>query len=656
MRESTLWASQGGPIIGEIKNGKKYPFGTVPATEYDADMQVLHTEIAGLNSAVVACQGNLAGLTSALDTLSGQYGATVPGLSESVSALRVQIGDVSAALTAATQTLTAGISEVDTKVDSLDTSYGTRLTAAESGITRLSAETAQNAQDIASQAGRITAAETGLQNLAAESARNTQDIATQSGNITVLTGRVDTLAAKEAGDVETLTGRLDTAASDLRSTQITVRDHTTSINALTTTTGHLNDTVESLGSSVDRHAAAIETLQAAAGALSSDLGAVTDLATATSATTAANSEAITGIRDAITQMRASITANATAINAFNAAITELTSTQNVDRATLTARIQAAENSVTALSNTVDSMGTTLSNQISGLRAGMTVNSQDIAVIKSTLQIQGAAVESVENRCTAVENRMNSQEVGMATLRQQLLNSVMNIENEIEQVVTDKAAIKNDLNDLTEALNDYEAVTNATLQEHNYRIARLEGGDPARINSFTASPNICEMGGSENIILSWDIYGDVDMITINGEPVTGTSKTYANVREDTTYNLSVKDTKGNTLNSSVSVDFVNHLFWGVSDSPNQTEGAVKALDYTEMSDTRTRTIHVSPSNEYIYYAYPKRLGTSEFRVNGFTGGFENPVTVAIDNHSGYTEDYYVYRSVNKISGTLDVEII
>ena len=147
-----------------------------------------------------------------------------------------------------------------------------------------------------------------------------------------------------------------------------------------------------------------------------------------------------------------------------------------------------------------------------------------------------------------------------------------------------------------------------------------------------------------------------MITINGEPVTGTSKTYANVRDDTTYNLSVTDTKGNTLNSSVSVDFVNHLFWGVSDSPNQTEGTVKALDYTEMSDTRTRTIHVSPSNEYIYYAYPKRLGTSEFRVNGFTGGFENPVTVAIDNHSGYTEDYYVYRSVNKISGTIDVEII
>ena len=600
MRESTMWASQGGPIIGEIKNGKKYPFGTVPATEYDADMQALRTEIAGLNTAVVSCEGTLSGLQTALDTLAGQYAATVPGLSQSISDLRVQVGDVSAALTAATQSLTASISAVDTKADNIDESCGQRINA--------------------------------------------------------LDGRVSTLAAKEAGDVETLTGRLDTAASDLRSTQITVRDHTTSINALTTTTGHLNDTVESLGSSVDRHSAAIETLQAAAGALSSDLGAVTDLATATSATTAANSEAITGIRDAITQMRASITANATAINAFNAAITELTATQSADRATLTARIQAAENSVTALSNTVESINTTLSNQISGLRADMTVNSQDIAVIKSTLQTQGAAIASAEDRCTAVESRMNAQEVGMATLRQQLLNSVMNIENEIEQVVTDKAAIKADLAELTASVNAYEADTDATLREYNTRIARLEDSTPLEIISFTAVPDVCEIGGSENVVLSWNVQGNIESLTINGEPVSGSSKTYANVHEATSFTLNAVDAKGNIARRTISVDFVNHIFWGVSASANQTEGTVKALDNTELSNVRARTITVSANNEYIYYAYPKRLGTSEFRVNGFTGGFENPAIVSIDNHAGYDEDYYVYRSANKLNSTFEVHII
>ena len=105
-----------------------------------------------------------------------------------------------------------------------------------------------------------------------------------------------------------------------------------------------------------------------------------------------------------------------------------------------------------------------------------------------------------------------------------------------------------------------------------------------------------------------------------------------------------------------MDFVNHIFWGVSASANQTEGTVKALDNTELSNVRARTITVSANNEYIYYAYPKRLGTSEFRVNGFTGGFENPAIVSIDNHSGYDEDYYVYRSANKLNSTFEVHII
>ena len=515
MRESTMWATEGGPIIGEIRNGKKYPFGTVSATQYEADMAAMNTEISGLNAAVVACQGSLTGLSSALDTLSGQYAATVPGLSQAVSDIRVQVGEVNAALTAAVASLTASIGEVNTKTD---------------------------------------------------------------------------------------------------------------------------------------------TQAAAIGTLSSDLGAVTDLATGTAATAAANSEAITGIRDAITQMRASITENAQAINAFNSAITELTSTQNVDRATLTARIATAETSISALAQTVEGYNTGLSNQIAAIRANVTTNTQDIAVIQNTLQIQGAAVESVENRCTAVENRMNTQEVGMATLRQQLLNSVMNIENEIEQIVTDKAAIKADLTALTQAVNAYEADTDATLREYNTRIARLEDSTPLEIISFTAVPDVCEIGGSENVVLSWNVQGNIESLTINGEPVSGSSKTYANVHEATSFTLNAVDAKGNIARRTISVDFVNHIFWGVSASANQTEGTVKALDNTELSNVRARTITVSANNEYIYYAYPKRLGTSEFRVNGFTGGFENPAIVSIDNHAGYDEDYYVYRSANKLNSTFEVHII
>ena len=548
MRESTMWATEGGPIVGEIRHGKKYPFGTVTMAKFDEQIAEINARIDGLNYDVVACQGALTGLQTSLDTLSGQYAATVPGLSQAVSDIRVQVGEVNAALTAAVASLTASINTVDAKTDSIEASYGTRLTAAENGLTRVSAESAQNAQDIAAQATTI-------------------------------------------------------------------------------------------------------------GTLSNDLGAVTDLATGTAATAAANSEAITGIRYAITQMRASITANADAINAFNAAITELTSTQNVDRATLTARIAAAENSVTALAQTVEGYNTGLSNQIAALRASVTASAQDIAVIQNTLQIQGAAVESVENRCTAVENRMNTQEVGMATLRQQLLNSVMNIENEIEQIVTDKAAIKADLTALTQAVNAYEADTAITLRELNNRVSALEDSIPLEILNFRATPDVCEIGGSENVILSWNIQGTIAQITLDGQDVTGeTQATKANVRENTSYLLNVADRRGNTARATASVKFVNHVFWGTSASAEATEATLKGLDHTELSDVRARTFNVSPDFEYIYYGYPKRLGTSEFKVNDFVGGFEDPEIVSVDNHAGFYEDYYIYRSANKLNSSFEVHVI
>ena len=44
------------------------------------------------------------------------------------------------------------------------------------------------------------------------------------------------------------------------------------------------------------------------------------------------------------------------------------------------------------------------------------------------------------------------------------------------------------------------------------------------------------------------------------------------------------------------------------------------------------------------------------VNDFTGGFEDPAIVSIDNHSEFYEDYYVYRSANKLSSTFEVHVL
>lgn len=253
--------------------------------------------------------------------------------------------------------------------------------------------------------------------------------------------------------------------------------------------------------------------------------------------------------------------------------------------------------------------------------------------------------------------MNSEEVAMATLRQQLLNSVNNINDELDMINTDKAAIKADLAALAESISAYEADTAITLREYNNRISALEDSVPLEIINFRATPDICETGGSENVILSWNIQGTIAQITLDGQNVTGqTEVTKPNVRETTTYLLNVADRRGSTARATVTVNFVNHVFWGTSASAEASEATLKGLDYTELSDDRVRTFNVDPDYEYIYYGYPKRLGTSEFKVNDFVGGFEDPVIVSVDNHAGFSEDYYVYRSANKLNSRFEVHVI
>lgn len=112
----------------------------------------------------------------------------------------------------------------------------------------------------------------------------------------------------------------------------------------------------------------------------------------------------------------------------------------------------------------------------------------------------------------------------------------------------------------------------------------------------------------------------------------------------------------SVSRSVDVSFVNHIFWGTTSSSQINEGVVKGLDNTALTDVRTRTFRESPNNEYIVYAYPKRLGTSTFVSGGYEGGFNNPITVAMDNHSGLEEDYYVYRSENRLTVPVEISVL
>lgn len=182
-----------------------------------------------------------------------------------------------------------------------------------------------------------------------------------------------------------------------------------------------------------------------------------------------------------------------------------------------------------------------------------------------------------------------------------------------------------------------------------RLDALEYVD-MKINTFTASPSVCELGSSNTINLAWTLSKAATQQTINGMSVTGNSKAFTSVTTGMTYMLNVTD--GHTSASkSVSVTFANQIYFGAASDLTTVTQLSNVL-----SNTKARTITVDAgAGEYIVYAIPVRLGDVSFFVGGFEGGFEDPVEQILTNESGYQEKYNVYRSTNSNLGETTVEI-
>lgn len=185
----------------------------------------------------------------------------------------------------------------------------------------------------------------------------------------------------------------------------------------------------------------------------------------------------------------------------------------------------------------------------------------------------------------------------------------------------------------------------------------------KITSFKASATVAEIGSTiKDVSLSWVTNKVPASVTINGETLdpSSTSKmiTSANLTGDTTYTLTVKDEEGAVDKKSVTIDFLNGAYYGVSDTTddnNITDAFVKSLTKI-LSDSKARTIQLTANKgQYIYYCIPARLGTPMFYVGGFEGGFDVVKTFDFTNANGYTESYNIYRSTHDNLGTTEVVI-
>lgn len=180
-----------------------------------------------------------------------------------------------------------------------------------------------------------------------------------------------------------------------------------------------------------------------------------------------------------------------------------------------------------------------------------------------------------------------------------------------------------------------------------------------VTSFTNDIGTVELGVTVGtVVLNWAFNKPITSQSIDqGIGALGAAvRTYTQSGTYTTsrtYNLTASD-GSNTANGSTSVLFRHKRYWGNSTNTSLTDGQIIALN-SEFSTTRVQSRTVSPSGEYVYFAYPAAWGLASFTVNGLLNTDWTLVARSFVNASGYTETYNIYRSNNLLTGTYVIAI-
>jgi len=188
----------------------------------------------------------------------------------------------------------------------------------------------------------------------------------------------------------------------------------------------------------------------------------------------------------------------------------------------------------------------------------------------------------------------------------------------------------------------------------------------KLESVSVSPAYAELGSSKTVNVSWAASRKPYNVTVNGTDMTSQvtgetgSFSFSNVNSDTTYTVAIKDHKNNGQSKNGSIKFVNRVYWGASSSASlNSSDAIKGLSKKSAdndSGAKSRNVgSLSFNNQYFYYCYPSRLGAITATAGGLAFALNAPVTVSFTNDSGYTENYYVYRSSNVLSGSLSIVV-
>jgi hypothetical protein len=184
-----------------------------------------------------------------------------------------------------------------------------------------------------------------------------------------------------------------------------------------------------------------------------------------------------------------------------------------------------------------------------------------------------------------------------------------------------------------------------------------------ITSFGLDIGTREYGETvSSVTIYWVVNKTPTTLTLDGETLdvslrskalTGLSITKDNNK---TWKLVATDERGAKSEKTTTISFCNGIYSGAKAAPASYNSAFVLGMTRSLQNSKLTSVTVTAGDgEYIFYCLPKRMGTCTFNVGGFEGGFELVATIPFTNASGYTEDYYIYKSVNENLGKTTVSI-
>ena len=309
-------------------------------------------------------------------------------------------------------------------------------------------------------------------------------------------------------------------------------------------------------------------------------------------------------------------------------------------------LQAVDKTWQAVSIPESSAGAYVDQKVAEQNQKLTAQDQKIAEQNQKLTAQDQKVAGQEQRLDTQEQRLDTQ------------GQQLNEQGQQTAALADKiAALEQQLD---EHVNPY---VNIAISNQSHGKGTQEKG--VVINQVT---------------VTWLVNRDPQTLTISGPGITGEEALSVTARSRTVSGLNIHaDNSGSfkwtikatgekgesSAKTTGNFTFLNCVYYGAAAQPPAVDSDfIKAFAQigtkTSPTSTKARTITVNGGGNHIWYCLPVSLGKCTFKSNGFPAGIElvnngNDGVVSFKNDLGYTENYYVYRSNQKITDTMTIEV-